>query len=67
MAPNLLRFRNRLRKQIVLMADSLTSLLAMFKRKDQDLGSQMICPFCGLITPRRKMCCLECGKSLKLA
>jgi len=28
-------------------------------------GSQMICPSCGLITSRSKVCCLECGKSLK--
>ena len=32
-----------------------------------DFASQRMCPFCGLITPRRKSCCLECGKVLKAA
>src|SRR2546423_755851 len=27
-------------------------------------GSQRMCLSCGLITPRLKACCLECGKSL---
>ena len=27
-------------------------------------GSQRMCPSCGLITSRKKACCLECGKSL---
>jgi len=27
-------------------------------------GSQMMCPFCGLITSRLKADCLECGRSL---
>ena len=27
-------------------------------------GSQRMCPSCGLITPRLRACCLECGKSL---
>jgi hypothetical protein len=26
-----------------------------------------VCPSCGLVTSRSKVCCLECGKSLKLA
>jgi hypothetical protein len=26
------------------------------------VGSQRMCPACGLITPRRKTSCLECGK-----
>ena len=26
-----------------------------------------MCPFCGLITPRRLTCCLECGKPFKFA
>jgi hypothetical protein len=33
----------------------------------QDLKSQRMCPFCGLITSSYKTCCLECGKSLKPA
>ena len=27
-------------------------------------GSQRMCPSCGLITSRFKVCCLECGQSL---
>ena len=30
-----------------------------------DFASQRMCPFCGLITSRYEMCCLECGKLLK--
>jgi len=32
-----------------------------------DFASQRMCPFCGLITPRYEICCLECGKSFKAA
>jgi len=32
-----------------------------------DFASQRMCPFCSLITPRYKTCCLECGKSFKPA
>ena len=34
--------------------------------KIAEYGSQRMCPFCGLITPRLKACCLECGKSLSV-
>jgi len=27
-------------------------------------STQRMCPFCGLITPRAKRSCLECGRSL---
>jgi len=67
MPPDLFRFRKRLHKMLIFIADSWTTLAAGFKRKDPDFGSQRICPFCGLITPRRQMCCLECGKSFKAA
>jgi hypothetical protein len=43
------------------------SLRKYFGKNSRDLGSQRMCPFCGLITSRRKTCCLECGKSLKPA
>jgi ribosomal protein S27AE len=33
----------------------------------RDIRSQRMCPFCGLITPRHKAICLECGKSFKPA
>jgi hypothetical protein len=28
-------------------------------------ASPRMCPFCGLITPRSKSSCMECGKSLR--
>ena len=39
----------------------------IFAVNSRDFASQRMCPFCGLITSRRKTCCLECGKSLKPA
>ena len=42
-------------------------LRKFFGMNGRDFGSQRMCPFCGLITSRRKACCLECGKSLKPA
>jgi hypothetical protein len=35
--------------------------------RDNDFAIQRVCPFCGLITPRSKRNCLECGKSFKTA
>jgi predicted amidophosphoribosyltransferase len=42
-------------------------LLALFRLQSQQFQSQRMCPFCGLITPRAKRFCLECGKSLSPA
>jgi predicted amidophosphoribosyltransferase len=42
-------------------------LLALFRPQSQQFQSQRMCPFCGLITPRAKRFCLECGKSLSPA
>jgi hypothetical protein len=39
--------------------------LAMLRPQAQQVQSQRMCPFCGLITPRAKRFCLECGKSLR--
>jgi hypothetical protein len=43
-----------------------TILLLHWRRKlkPQIIGfqSQRMCPSCGLITSRRKACCIECGK-----
>ena len=49
---------------LALITDSLRKLFGMNSR---GFASQRMCPFCGLITSRRKTCCLECGKSLKPA
>lgn len=64
---NIRRFRSRLHAKLASVADRFSILLATLRPGDRDLGSQRMCPFCGLITPRRKTCCLECGKSFKLA
>ena len=64
MEVNFRRLRRRLSRKLVLIIDRF-KLLA--KTEDRDFASQRMCPFCGLITSRRKTCCLECGKSLKPA
>jgi len=40
-------------------------LLSLLRPQTQQVGSQRMCPFCGLITPRAKRLCLECGKPLR--
>jgi hypothetical protein len=67
MQPKFGSFSTRTRKRLVFVAESLTKLLAAFKPRDRDFQSQRMCPYCGLITPRRKSCCLECGRLLKPA
>ena len=57
---------SQVRRVRAFMAASLRSSLGMGPR-DGDFASQRMCPFCGLITPRHRTCCLECGRSLKPA
>jgi predicted amidophosphoribosyltransferase len=57
-------FRNRVLRRISSVVDAIKQLLAARSQK-QNSGSQRMCPFCGLITPRSKRVCLECGKSLR--
>ena len=45
---------------------SLRKLLSMQPHVG-DFASQRVCPFCGLITPRKGSCCLECGKAFRTA
>jgi hypothetical protein len=59
-------FLVRVRSLRAFIAASLRKMLGM-KAQDGDFASQRVCPFCGLITPRFEMCCLECGKVLKTA
>lgn len=56
----------RIRSLRAFVAASLRKLLGVTAH-DGDFASQRMCPFCGLITPRHGVCCLECGKSLKPA
>lgn len=57
-------FRNRIVRRISSVIDKLKQLLAA-QSQTQNSGSQRMCPFCGLITPRSRRVCLECGKSLR--
>ena|GEM_PF-1850904 len=56
-------FRDRVGTQIAFMADWVGKVRAMLTPHTQDVRSQRMCPFCGLITSRSKRFCLECGKS----
>jgi len=58
-------FRNRLRKRLASIAGLLEKFRATLPVRAQQVGSQRMCPFCGLITPRAKRLCLECGKPLR--
>jgi hypothetical protein len=49
---------------IALFAILLLYRMRKLKPQIAGLGSQRMCPSCGLITSRLKVCCLECGKSL---
>jgi hypothetical protein len=64
MEVNFRRFRKRMSRKLALITDRFRLPRAI---EDRDFGSQRMCPFCGLITSRRKACCLECDKSLKPA
>ena len=59
--------RNRLRRRLAFIADGCGKLLAIFIPRARRVRAPRICPFCGLITPRSNLYCLECGKAFKLA
>jgi len=63
----LVQFRNRVRRRLAFMARWFSKVSAFLVPKRPEVRSQRMCPFCGLITPRHKTFCLECGKSLKPA
>jgi hypothetical protein len=58
---------NRLRKRLAFIPDLLRKLPGILIPRGQEVRAQRMCPFCGLITPRFKAFCLECGKSLNPA
>ena len=64
MEPGTRRFRGRLLRRLASVSDLLRKLLAILAPQAGRVQSQRMCPFCGLITPRHKIFCLECGKSL---
>jgi hypothetical protein len=57
-------FLVQVRTLLAFITDQMRKLFAM-KTQRAAFGSQRMCPFCGLITPRSKPFCLECGKSLR--
>jgi hypothetical protein len=60
------RLPRSLRRRLAPMIDFVGNLLKILKPRAREVRSQiMVCPFCGLITPRAKRCCLECGKPLR--
>jgi hypothetical protein len=63
MAPS--RFRKHLGRRLAAIANFFAKLFVTFKPPAQTVGSQRMCPFCGLITPRAERFCLECGKLLR--
>ena len=66
MMPALYQLFSRVRSLLGFMPALMEQLLGM-KTSDDEFAPQRMCPFCGLITPRSKRYCLECGKSLKPA
>jgi hypothetical protein len=67
MAPVLLPFRIRVRRRLAAIRRWLRKAPGMLEENRPQVRQQRMCPFCGLITPRHKTCCLECGKSLNPA
>ena len=56
------RVRDRVRRELTAVKRSFAALMATLKPRNEFVGSQRMCPFCGLITPRSRRLCLECGK-----
>jgi hypothetical protein len=57
--------RNRLRRRLASLAALFAKFRATLAPEAEQVRSQRMCPFCGLITPRAKRHCLECGKPLR--
>jgi hypothetical protein len=55
------------RRRLASVTRRLGILMARLTPPRSEIRLQRMCPFCGLITPRSKAFCMECGKSLKPA
>lgn len=66
MTPSLYALFFRVRSLRGFVPVLLRKLLGM-KPRDDEFAPQRMCPSCGLITPRSKRYCLECGESLRPA
>ena len=64
MEPDFNQFRDQLRRKALRLAAWVSKLFESVKAPVPGFASSRMCPFCGLITPRAKSSCLECGKSL---
>jgi hypothetical protein len=58
-------FRPSFRRRLASIIGSFGKLFAMLKPHTEEVRTQRMCPFCGLITPRDGRVCLECGKPLR--
>jgi len=58
-------YRPSFRRRLTSAREFLGTLLALLKPQTQEVPLHRMCPFCGLITPRAKRHCLECGKPLR--
>lgn len=65
MIPSQGSFHNRLRRRLASISKLFEKFRATLAPQSQQVGSQRMCPFCGLITPRAKQLCLECGRPLR--
>jgi len=57
------RLRDRFRRRVAGIGDSFSKLIPKIGPATQHFEPQRMCPFCGLITPRSRPSCLECGRS----
>jgi hypothetical protein len=59
--------RPSFRRRLASIKGSIGKLLALLRPQFQEVRTQRMCPFCGLITPRAGAFCLECAKPLRIA
>jgi hypothetical protein len=57
------RMCDRFLKKLAVITDLFSRVITTTKAPTQNFGSQRVCPFCNLITPRSEGFCLECGRS----
>jgi hypothetical protein len=57
------RMCDRFLKKLAVIPDLFSRVITTTKTPTQNFGSQRVCPFCNLITPRSGRFCLECGRS----
>jgi hypothetical protein len=55
----------QLRRWLAVISNFFGRFQVMLRPQNREGPLQRMCPFCGLITPRSKRSCLECGKPLR--